>query len=78
MDSFTIDYGGIMVGSVVVLGRHREVEGYDNWTPEMDEYVGMQATVTQLDGVDGSGCPTVHVDADDSNYSWRIRDFGLP
>ena len=52
MDSVTLDYGSIEVGSVVILGRHRPVDGYDNWDPGMDPYVGMQATVTSLEAVD--------------------------
>ena len=78
MTSTTLDYGSIKVGTVVILGRHRPVDGYDNWDPQMDQYVGMQATVTELEGIDGSGCPIVTVDVDGSYWSWRIRDFGLP
>jgi hypothetical protein len=78
MTDTTVDYGSIGVGTVVILGRHRPVDGYDNWDAQMDTYVGMQATVTELEGVDGSGCPGVTVDVDGDYYFWRIRDFSLP
>lgn len=78
MTSSTLDYGSIEIGTVVILGRHRAVDGYDNWDPQMDAYVGMQATVIELEEVDGSGCPGVAVDVDEGYWFWRIRDMSFP
>lgn len=72
------DYGAVGVGTVVILGRHRDVEGVDNWVEKMDAYVGQQATVTERSGVDRQGCPGVRVDADGGRYFWRVRDLALP
>lgn len=72
------DYGAVGVGTVVILGRHRDVEGVDNWSKKMEAYVGRQATVTERAGVDRQGCPGVHVDVDGGKYFWRVRDLTLP
>jgi hypothetical protein len=78
MSAATADYGPIKVGTVVILGRHRPVNGDDNWAVDMGEYVGEEATVTRLSGVDLQGCPGVRVDIDDGRWFWRIRDLSLP
>ncbi len=71
-------YGPLEEGSVVILGRHREVDGDDNWASGMDAYVGEQTTVERLSGVDGQGCPGVRVAIDDGSWFWRVRDLELP
>jgi hypothetical protein len=71
-------YGPLEEGSTVILGRHREVDGEDNWLDDMEQYVGREATVTRLSGVDGQGCPGVRVDIDDERWFWRVRDLRLP
>ena len=68
------DYGSVREGSRIVLGRHRPVDGDDNWADEMTEYVGRTATVTRLSGSDAAGCPGVRVDIDGGEWFWRIRD----
>ncbi len=70
-------YGSIRKGTKVILGRHRPVDGDDNWAGDMDQFVGDTATVTGQDGVDGKGCPVVHVDVDKGDWAWRIRDLRL-
>ena len=70
-------YGPIQVGSAVILGRHRSVNGEDNWAIDMNAYVGSTTTVIGLIGVDGSGCPVVEVDIDGGQFAWRIRDLQL-
>jgi hypothetical protein len=67
-------YGPVTIGSVLVLGRHRLVDGDDNWSPEMDAYVGRAATVTGFAGTDPQGCPGVRVDIDGGQWFWRVRD----
>jgi hypothetical protein len=78
MTDANVQWGPIQVGSVVVLGQHRDVNGDANWSPQMQPFVGQQARVTQLVGVDEQGCPVVHVDADHGQHFWRIRDMQLP
>jgi len=68
------DYGSVREGSRIVLGRHRPVDGDDNWSAEMGEYVGRTATVTRLSGSDAAGCPGVRVDVDGGEWFWRVRD----
>lgn len=75
MTDVTVQWGPIAVGTVVLLGRHREVNGDANWSDEMQSFVGRTASVTELVGVDDQGCPVVHVDADGGAYYWRIRDL---
>lgn len=68
---------GFQVGDTVVLGRHRSVDGKDNWYGAMDEFVGRAATITKLIGaeVDGSGCFLVRVDLDKGNWLWRAESL---
>lgn len=78
MTKETASYGPVSVGVVVILGRHRPVNGDEGWDAQMDAYVGRQATVTELVGVDPAGCPVVKVDVDGGAWYWRIRDLSLP
>lgn len=71
----TVRWEGLTVGSEVVLGRHRPVNGDDNWDPQMEPYVGRTARVTELVGVDAVGCALVHVDVDRGQWFWRARDL---
>jgi hypothetical protein len=73
----TANTGSIRVGSRVILGAHRPVRGDRAWTPAMQTYVGRPTRVRELSGVDGQGCPTVHVDLDNGTYGWRVRDLVL-
>jgi hypothetical protein len=74
----TADYGSIAVGSEVVLGHHRPVDGETNWVEEMDAYVGQRARVTEIIGVDDQGCALIRVDVDQGDWYWRLRDARLP
>jgi hypothetical protein len=78
MTDATAQWGPIQVGSTVVLGRHRPVNGDENWGEDMTPLVGQQARVMRLVGVDDQGCPVVNVDADGGSHYWRIRDMTLP
>lgn len=51
--------------------------GPDNWSYEKNNYIGLTATVTKLDGVDKEGCPIVRVNLDRGNWTWRIRDMNV-
>jgi hypothetical protein len=70
-------FGAVKKGSFVVLGRHSEVDGDDNWTPMMDPFVGRVAQVTKAENIDVKGCPTVRVTIDKGSFSWRIRNMKL-
>lgn len=70
-------YGPVSVGTEVVVGRHRAVDGESNWTDEMDPFVGRSARITELVGVDEQGCALVHVDVDSGEWFWRLRDMRL-
>jgi hypothetical protein len=74
----TAVYAPVVIGSEVVLGRHRPVQGQDNWTAEMERYLGRVARVTELVGVDDQGCPLIRVDLDQGEWYWRLRDVHLP
>ena len=78
MSKETATYGPVSVGIVVILGRHRPVNGDEGWDSQMDAYVGRQATVTELVGVDAAGCPVIKVDVDGGAWYWRVRDLSLP
>jgi hypothetical protein len=75
----TEGYGPIVVGSQVILEKHRVINGSDNWTsPDMDAFIGQTATVTKLSGFDSQNCPGVRVDLDGEKWFWRVRDLKLP
>ncbi len=74
-DDATARYGPATVGAQVVLGRHRMVDGDDNWADEMMQYVGRTARVVEHVGVDTSGCPIIRVDIDGGSWVWRVRDL---
>lgn len=71
----TESFGFIKVGSTVILGRHEEVNGSDNWTEAMDKYVDKEAVVTELAGADAQGFLCVRVKG--NAYGWRVRDLTL-
>jgi hypothetical protein len=78
-------YGSLVVGSSVTLGMHTPWSGADgrggtavadvNWTAEMAPFVGQRTTITELGGLDNSGCPGARVAADNGQYFWRIRNM---
>ncbi len=72
------DGGGFQAGDQVILGRHQPVCGSDNWSPEMEPYVGRTATIVDICGHDSSGCMTVHVDIDHGQWVWRTRNLTRP
>lgn len=67
--------GMVGVGTKVILGRHDERNGGDNWAPEMDAFVGKQATVTEIIGSDDQGFLVVGVK--ENTWSWRIRNLAV-
>ncbi len=73
----SVDWGSVAVGTEVVVGRHRPVNGEDNWIVEMEPFVGRRAQVTALVGVDEQGCGLVHIDLDEGDFFWRLRDLHL-
>ena len=78
MDESSIDYGPIDIGSFVTLGRHRPVNGDENWAEPMSQFVGFEAEVIELGGLnDNAACPVVYVDIDGGQFLWRIRDMIL-
>lgn len=68
-------YGFIRVGSVVILGKHDEVNGGANWSAAMDAYVGKEAKVTSLPGPDARGFLVVKVSG--NSFAWRVRNLAL-
>ncbi len=68
---------GFQVGDRVILGRHRFVDGNENWNPSMDAFVGMTARITELVGTEGDGseCFLVRVDADKGKWVWRAESL---
>ena len=58
-------YNGFEEGDTVILGRHREVQGEDNWGSDMIDFLGKEAEITELSGTDMTGCYGVNVDIDD-------------
>lgn len=71
------DYGPLQIGSQVIVNRHREWNGDDNWSPEMNAFVGRTARVLDFSGLDPAGCAMVHLDVDGGQYAWRARDMSL-
>jgi len=74
-------FGGLEEGDLVIVHRHREVEGEANWNEDMDEYIGCMGTVgpSSKFGFDGQGCPCVRLTFGDDapSYGFRIRDLTL-
>ncbi len=67
----------IKVGSRVRLGRHKMESYGNNWSPEMDQYVGREAVIKELLGVDLSNCPIGKVDIDNRTGYWRLESMEL-
>src|SRR5688500_1530416 len=61
MTEANAQYGGLAVGTVVTLQRHRFVGADDNWDDQMVRFLGRAARVTRLSGIDAAGCPGVRV-----------------
>ncbi len=66
---------GYKVGDRVIIGAHRYIDEDNNWAEEMAEYVGMEATITSLEGTDDSNCYLVHVDVDEGSWVWRVENL---
>lgn len=68
---------GFAVGDRVIIGAHRYIDDDNNWADEMMNYVGMEATITEMVGTDsdGTNCYTVHVDIDDGDWYWRVENM---
>jgi hypothetical protein len=64
---------GYQVGDRVIIGAHRYIDEDNNWAEEMAEFVGEEATITSLEGTDGTGSFLVHVDIDDGDWYWRVE-----
>lgn len=67
-------YGPITIGSRIILGAHDAVNGDTWWNDAMWGYVGREAVVTELGGLDPQGCPYVRVNIDSAAWGWRIRN----
>lgn len=69
-------FDGWHVGDRVILSRHREIDGEENWDPEMEQYVGKAAEITELFTTEpGSGAYLVRVDIDHGEWSWRTESL---
>jgi hypothetical protein len=66
---------GYKVGDRVIIGAHRYISDDNNWASEMAAYVGQAATITSLEGTDGSECYLVHVDIDNGDWYWRVENM---
>jgi len=64
---------GYQVGDKVIIGAHRYIDEDNNWASDMLEYVGRTATITTMEGTDGSECYIVHVDIDNGDWYWRVE-----
>lgn len=64
---------GYQIGDRVVIGAHRYIDEDNNWADEMAEYVGEEATITSLEGTDGTNSYLVHVDIDEGDWYWRVE-----
>lgn len=76
-DADTPDFGPLAEGSLVRLGRHDPVgpDGSTNWLWPMAWFVGREARVTSLGGLDDAGCAAVFVDVDGGRFAWRVRNL---
>lgn len=56
-----------------------QVNGNVNWASDMDNYVGMIATVKRFTGVDSAGCKmaSLSVDGKILKFAFRVRDLTL-
>ncbi len=68
----------IHIGLRVWLPWSQEsIRGTTGWFDGMSEYSGHSAIITAFGGIDRSGCMTVFVDYDGSQYPWRVRNLYL-
>jgi len=71
------DRPSVRVGDVVKLGVHRPFGGSANWSEAMQVFVGRNAVIRELMGVDPWGAWVVRVDLDEGRFLWRTRDVTL-
>lgn len=71
----TANYMGLEPGDTVTIQDHRPWYEEQNWVSDMDEFVGSDAKIDELSGVDAAGCPGVTLDIDEGQYFWRVRDL---
>jgi len=68
----------IVIGSRVIIHKHRIVDGSDNWNDEMDQYVGKVGVVDRwYDGRD-HGCRDAYLIVDGKKaggWVFRVRDL---
>lgn len=74
-NELTADYAGLQKGTRITIEQGTPWVERLNWTTDMDAYVGQDAAVTSLSGVDEAGCPGVTLDIDDGVFFWRVRDL---
>jgi len=69
----------IVVGSRVIINKHRAVNGNTNWVSSMDKYIGKEAVVKDFTGTDSQGCrmASVVIDGAKVGYAFRVRDLVL-
>lgn len=68
----------VYVGMWVHLPNGQDaVRGRTGWFDGMAQYGGKKTRVTEISGIDISGCMTVHVEIDGSQYPWRVRNLSL-
>jgi len=69
----------IVVGSRVIIHRHRPVDGNANWASGMEPYVGKQADVVEFTGHDSKGCrmARLSINGNRLNFVFRVRDLEL-
>lgn len=69
----------IISGAVVVIHKHRPVNGDTNWTSGMDRYVDRFAVVSDANSRDGAGCRIAHLvlEGETLSYAFRVRDLEL-
>jgi len=58
-------------GDKVILGEHDSLNGSRNWSPDMKQYVGKQATITRVGTVGSHDLQYYYVDIDNGAWQWR-------
>lgn len=79
-------YNGLQVGDCVRIGRHTEIQGSDNWVPDMDTGLGITSRICRRRGTEpidpGPEIPgyvdgpyLVNLGWDLGSFVWRTRDL---
>ena len=63
----------LLVGTKIILGKHTGEKFQRNWSEDMNKYVGTEAIITRIGGIDFQGFLVCSVNTNE--WNWRIANI---